>query len=204
MITVKDIKDSFKRAYEKSTNFERNTYKSAAFVEVIGNMFAKKFSQMKVLNQKVAKHGKGKISGEWLFDIVVCKTREVNEKGVLKDYNHSLEWVVESEYKNTLNETLKDFSKLLVVKSENLLFLNGYSSLDKKSYDANVSKRLNTVSSIMKNHQDINNLYYCFWPSPEKKGEMNSFWENDFEDLLKIIKLFKYNKQTSLFNEIND
>ena len=46
MITVIDIRDSFTGAYETSTNFERTTYKSAAFVEEIGNMFAKKYSQM--------------------------------------------------------------------------------------------------------------------------------------------------------------
>lgn len=206
MISLSDIKSAFSKSYKRAQKFDNsvdkiNSMKSAAFVEQLGLMFQSKYPDLYVLSQTVEKYGRRKYPGEWLFDIVVCNKHNISEEGINKKYNYSLEWVVESEYKNTLEETLKDFSKLLVVKSRNLLYMNGYSSLDKKSFEKNIKKRLSTIERILSKADDFGNLYYCFWPSPEKKGD-TSFWENDYERLENIFKLFKYSNESNSFEEI--
>ena len=193
----------------------KNSIKSTGFIEKLGETIQNKLelSDCEILCQRVKEGGVGQSSGEWLFDLVICKKTEVEEKEeresgrVYKtDLYYDLKWAVECEYGTNLKETVKDFSKILIARSENILYLNGYASLSDKKFQDYQDRRIKTIESILKKIEikEETNLFYYFWPSPEKKNECESFWNNEKSRLLEIVKLFKYNNISKKLEPVDE
>ena len=207
MLLTKDIKEALRRAVEKASHFpyskKINSFKSAKFVEELGNMFRKMYPDFAVLHQSVNDDGRKKITGEWLYDLVICKMKNIQEDKSNAVLYYDLQWVVESEYNTSLKETLIDFSKVLCSKSNNILYLNGYASTNKRCFYEYRIRRLDTIESIIFENEIKANIYYCFWPSPQKTARSSSFWNENISVLLEIVRLYKYDKITEKFLDLD-
>ncbi len=105
---------------------------------------------------------------ELLFDISVCQIGCV--KSIVKrkplPYIQKCLWQVESEFNGNSREVIKDFSKLVMGRSENKLFVSSYQGERQKQALRMFSKVASSCGGI---------LYVCFLEHPRKwsKGPKN-------------------------------
>ena len=72
----------------------------------------------------------------------------------------------------------EDFAKLVHVKASHKLYLNGLNHKTRKGAEAYIRKRLEYAKQFL-NKEDADELYFGFWPSPEKldKESRSSAWK---------------------------
>ncbi len=112
---------------------------------------------------------------ELLFDISVCQIGYVEsiKRGVPLPYISKCLWQVESELDNSNSrEITKDFSKLVMGRSESQLFVSSFQDIRQEQVKSMCSKIASYCSS---------NLYLCFVEHPEE-------WSNE----PKMPSLFKW------------
>lgn len=170
--------------------------RSARFVEEVGRKLHANFGQSGKLSVQEVDIDKGrKKKGEWLLDIAIAERHEVKETdhGSSKWIPYRLLWAVESEYSTSLEAMCDDLGKLLVVNSRNYLYLNGLNQQFGNT-EPYVQRRLKTVAGVLNGlHWDSSKrFYYAFWPSPEKKGNLASLWDNEVRDLQPYIRVYEY------------
>ncbi len=211
--TLKEtIAEAFSIAIKEKSNISSNTIRSAKFVEeVVKGIFYKHLTseqQNKYIKhvQKVKKDGSGKERGEWLLDGVICEKIEITDH--IKNTSTSkivkkLLWAIESESATSMTAMTEDFGKLIVVKSENYLYLNGLNQ-HQDNVSEYILRRIRTIDDIinkMDNGFHEGKLYYGFWPTPGKAQGLKSYWDSDDKDnLLRMIHLFEY--KNSSFTEL--
>lgn len=200
-LEVNTIKEAFEKAHSLSNKGkfkEYNGLKSAKFVFEVGRKLEEKTkdesSSDNIVSyvQKVDDEG-NKEPGEWLLDIVIAETTEITDPKVSNSkaiINSKIIWAVESESALGLPEFAEDFGKLLAINSEKYLYLNGVNP-NQTNFEEYVERRLNTTNEILDKLNFNGELYFGFWPSPAKEDE-TSGWENDIEDLLNKIRLYKW------------
>lgn len=193
------VRQAFKNAYQVRSNGKlgnSNTLRSAKFVSEVANLLHSEIGvakDIKLCVQQVDDQGY-KNSGEWLLDIVISRTTEIRdpEIGHSKAFiNSKILWAVESESAVGLPDFAADFGKLMVVKSEKYLYLNGLrpNLSDTKTY---ISRRLKTAEQILLESGIKGELYLGFWPSPAK--DVLSGWDSENEEtLINKIELFMWN-----------
>ena len=174
-----------------------NKLKSSIFVYMLSEEFRNLFGgKYKINVVGYDEKRKKRTPGEWLLDIAITEVTEIqdSDKTISKgSISHKMIWAIESELNSGIKAFADDFGKLLCVKSDNYLFLNGLNQKTEEGRLKYIKRRTNTVVD-MKKLMNLNNYYLAFFPSPAKiKGK--SLWDdNSEEDLLKMIEVVDLGK----------
>ena len=155
------IRDAWSETLKKAKE-KPNRCKAEIWVNCLGKGFRRHYEGS---SQAVFWRGNGNNKNDFglnelLFDISVCETAKVSS--IVKEdqltFVAGCYWQVESELNDSNSrEFTKDFSKLVMGRSENKLFVSSY--LDKHR------KAAETLCSSMAPHCQ-GNLYLCFIPHP--------------------------------------
>ncbi len=103
-------------------------------------------------------------------------------------------WAAESESNTGLPSFADDFGKLLCVKSDYYLYLNGLNQLQQKSRESFIHRRLELANEILNETKlSYKKFFFAFWPSPEiNQSKGKSFWDiHQKDDLLNMVKVFE-------------
>lgn len=146
---------------------------SMAFVAGVGRWLKGQFpGESYEVRFKDFKDGKA-VSGEWLLDAVVVKTKNVEEAGKKEAYAHEIALAMESEFHPGLKALVEDLSKLFVVKSDRKLYINGVKNVSRKhNY---VEKRLEVIRSMIPDNEKPGNYTICFVDHPRLWGNSEIF-----------------------------
>jgi hypothetical protein len=213
-LNIKSIIDeSFRDAYHELNHIEEeiktiNKKRSSKFITEVGTRLQKYYEQLGLhyhLNyQKYINKDSRKKPGEWLYDVSITEQESIydlEKTNAEIKINTKLIWAIESESNVGLDCFAKDFGKLLCANSQNYLYLNGLNQSNKEYQSYYVLRRLSIVSKLLEknNFFDTKVFYYCFWVSPEKK-DGKSLWEKfELNELIDMIRVFKYTNDTEEF-----
>ncbi len=182
--------------YEKVTD---NKLKSSIFVYMLSKEFRNKMDKKYKINVVGFDEANRKRKpGEWLLDIAITEEIQIQdpEKMLSKvDMSYKMVWAIESELDSGIKAFADDFGKLLCVKSENYLFLNGLNQKTEKGRLKYIKRRTATIVDMKKDAKmDLKNYYLAFFPSPAKiKGK--SLWDDNSEEkLLEMIEVVDLSK----------
>jgi hypothetical protein len=201
-ISSKDIemitKDALQKALEQNAN---NRLRSSVFVSNLGlNLYEICNDATEDLKLKVVGFDKNtgkKVKGEWLLDIAITKSKEIFDSGNKQSkaiIDLGLFWAAESESNTGLPSFADDFGKLLCVKSDYYLYLNGLDQLQPKSRESFIDRRLELANEILNETKlSYKKFFFAFWPSPKKnQAKGKSFWDiHQKDDLLNMVKVFE-------------
>ncbi len=149
--------------------------------------------------QRVDDIGK-KSSGEWLLDVCIHEKAPVRDRGAGKKkaiamLRSKLLWAIESESHTGMKAFATDFAKLLHVRAENHLYLNGVAQVKPADIETYIRRRLETVVQdiIEAGISGIGGFFLGFWPSPKKLGNpRRSQWDTfRDEELLRRVRVYK-------------
>ncbi|PEQ88001.1 hypothetical protein CN481_20205 [Bacillus sp. AFS006103] len=194
------IINSFIDAYKVKDrgNFVRlNTYRSSKFVyEVSKGIFSYENNNNLNLHVQSVDDDGIKSPGELLLDFMITETKDITEDKQTEEISRRGVWGGESEYKTSLKAFVEDFRKLLLINSENLIYLNG---LDQKTLSGRenfIKKRLDTLSKVLTDEiVEFSKFYFAFWPSPQKQDKHKSIWDAYTIDELKVwVEVYKIEK----------
>jgi len=197
-----DINSLIKSALESSYNANiKNTdakRKSSIFVYELGKMLYDKSRynsedyKLKVVRWNYDKDIR--IPGEWLLDITIIKDKEISDMSIERSKTRipfKIIWAVESESNPSLTAFAEDFGKLLCIKSDNYLFLNGLRQITEKGRKDYIQRRIKTATVLLSDPSFIkNNFYLAFWPSPARSDGI-SLWDKSLTELLSMVKVTK-------------
>lgn len=178
MITEMEIREVIKEGKNKinmkdTAGFSSgrlNRYLSKAFVAGIGEYFQKKYDQDDYETRFQGFHdGKG-VSGEWLYDAIVVQMRGLSVENKQLRYPFKIEVVIESEFASGIQAFVDDFTKLLMVKAGNKIYINGVKRL--KNKEAYIEERMKLIKAILAEQSDDSNYFICFIDHP-------ALWKND-------------------------
>jgi hypothetical protein len=190
------IISSLNKAYEIKIpeGKKSNPYRSSKFVSELAANFEIPKSGYHKNRKEINKEGE-RVKGEWLLDTFITKLKKIEELNGLKEMKESGHWkkwkdiefqiagswAIESEFKSSYKELAKDFSKLLCVKSDNYLYVNGFNQRTKSGRTNFINTRLELVNLILNETEPYYNLFFAFCPSPykihEKDVKGKSFWD---------------------------
>lgn len=137
--------------------------------------------------------------GEWLLDAVVaeCDADEFGAAGMVSKIHVAME----CESSTAMKEFATDFSKLLHVKAEKKIYLQGLNQRHEPSARAFMAQRLQLASRYIQKIDPDPTWYFGFWPSPlalKIKADDRSLWanmNNGSNSHLNGVKLYKFNGQ---------
>jgi hypothetical protein len=227
IVTPQELKSFIQVALAKSIDLKdegkfkgrtgSNSLRSARFVWEISKCLWNSYADRPHLERFVQiVHDDGtKEGGEWMLDVAIAHTLPFLATKAQSLVNTELVWAVESEYSTRREEFAKDFGKLLCVRSENKLYLNGFNHpighegrfIDNRVQET--SAFLAHASTIGGNSQisgfDSGTLYLSFWPSPERdpNGKASLWDTRNKSDLVGSVRLFKFDWERRKFEEIN-
>jgi len=168
---------------------DNNALKASALVSNLGRSLCELLKTHDITLNVVTVDGEGhKKPGEWLLDIVITKNDS-------NGFRKQIVWAIESETDTGLKPFCDDFAKLVHVKSENYLYMNGLNHKTTKGRDEYVANRLKYATSVL-TKMDIQFLYLGFWASPCKPDNdvVYSIWDElpsgRFQHLRKILLYF--------------
>lgn len=193
---VRDALDiTLKEVFNKNTIIKDAKLRSSIFVFSLGKELSKSYEGHKLKVVGFDEERKRRTPGEWLLDIAIVKEKPISDpkkKQSKAEIPYQLIWAVESESSTNLHAFAEDFGKLLCVKSENYLFLNGLNQKKEEDRNSFVERRLETVKQLLKEiNYNSNNLYFAFWPTPAKNNK-GSLWD-DFSsapsELLNMVRV---------------
>jgi len=196
---TKAVKRSFISAYknkQKGKNITNNQIKSATFVSKLAlqiEHLVVNEGRIKTLVQKVDDYG-NKMKGEWLFDaaIVEVEERKTDYRNRRGNYIKRIIWAIESEFSINIEDFLRDFSKLIHVKADHYLYINGVNQAGKDYRGNYIKAQIQLAREIVKDAVKTD-FYIGFVPSPGKnKKQGKSIWDSyDLKELLKWIHVEK-------------
>ncbi|MBS7779929.1 hypothetical protein [Acidovorax sp. CCYZU-2555] len=136
-------------------------------------------------------------SGEWLLDALVaeCDVDAFGAEGVVTKIHVAME----CESSTAMKDFVIDFSKLLHVKSEAKIYLQGLNQRHEPSARAFMAERLKMASRYIKQIDPVSDWYFGFWPSPlalKIDADDRSLWANIGDEKnshLMGVKLYKFN-----------
>jgi hypothetical protein len=199
-VNVQAVREIILAALSEAKRVQRSPkLQSSKFVEEIGKRLKKELcpasndkSHLKV--QTVNETGTGKIPGEWLLDAVIYEYFNEVDRRFPKSPVHFLKnivWSVESESNTRLTEMAKDFNKLLAIKSDNYLYLNGVNQKTPEDRLKYMLHRLETAKRVIDRvakESGLKSFYFAFWPSPERvRGQ--SLWDDNNVNLPDIVNV---------------
>ncbi len=176
-----------------------NKLKSSIFVYMLSEEFRNLYGRKYKINVVgYDEKSRKRTPGEWMLDIAITDVTiiEDSDKKISKgSISYKMIWAIESELNSGIKAFADDFGKLLCVKSENYLFLNGLNQKTEKGRLKYIKRRTATILEMKKDLNIVlNNYYLAFFPSPAKNnGE--SLWDNNSqEELLKMITVVDLSK----------
>lgn len=137
--------------------------------------------------------------GEWLLDAVIaeCDDDALGTVGMVSKIHVAME----CESSTAMKDFVTDFSKLLHVKSDKKIYLQGLNQRHEPSARAFMAERLKLASTYIQKFDPIPIWYFGFWPSPlslKIEAADRSLWANingDLNSHLLGVKLYKFNGQ---------
>ena len=128
------------------------------------------FSNCCVLNViKVDDCGKRSL-GEWLVD--ACITRNTN------GFIDEILFAMESESNQAGAAFKEDFAKLIHLNARYKLYLSGLAHITEPGMKKHIRARLSECKSILGRICQNGKLFVGFWPSPAKREDQLSAWQN--------------------------
>ena len=148
----------------ENSNGNINSDRSSGWIDCLGTSFQGHFNKdgQCVFWKKNDSNRKQFNLNELLFDISVCRIKEVLSisQGTLLPFVSKCYWQIESELNNqNSREITKDFSKLVMGKSDNKLFISSYQGSRQENAKVLCSKIARYCTG---------SLYLCFIDHPEK------------------------------------
>lgn len=203
-----DLKEVIQKSFCSAVNWSNdngkkhfsNALKSAYFVSKLGENLISFWGDKTLKKNVIHVDNLGKKhSGEWLLDLTIVKNYH---SGNYRDFIKKIVWAVESESSTSFKAFNDDFLKLVHIKADNYLYLNGLNQKTQQGANNFIKKRVELAEKILSEifPDSFNNPFYLgFWCSPCKKGN-NSLWNQlNHMNYLQNIHLFKYEKN---FREI--
>ena len=190
--TEKSVLALVTKAFKEALNNKKlrtNPQRSSFFVSELALSLEEKYGG-KALVQKTNEQGI-KRPGEWLFDITVVKKKEVKTeyKQRSAEVINKVLWAVESEFSTNLKEFLKDFAKLLHVKSSAYLYIAGYNQSTKEARDSYIKSQLALARELVTEQRITEPFFIVFVPSPAKMSSGSSLWDQHTEqELIKELQ----------------
>ena len=174
-----------------------NKLKSSIFVYMLSEEFRNSFGgKYKINVVGYDKEKKKRKPGEWLLDIAITEEIQIQDPEDVRskgDISYRMIWAIESELNSGIKAFADDFGKLLCVKSENYLFLNGLNQKTEKGRLDYIKRRTATIGKMQKDLSlALNNYYIAFFPSPAKKNGESLWDKNSQEELLKMITVVDF------------
>lgn len=134
--------------------------------------------------------------GEWLLDAVVaeCHIDSKGSEGVVSKIHVAME----CESSTALKEFFTDFSKLLHIKSDTKIYMQGLNQRDEPSARSFIAKRLEMAAKYVREIDSAPTWYFGFWPSPlalDIEADDRSLWaelKRGKHEHLRRIKLYKF------------
>ncbi len=180
-----NIKALIQKAWEEASSSHTQTHKdrAKAWIECLGKGFREHYpnENHRVFWRDNSCNSDFELS-ELLFDISVCQigwVPSIAQEKPLPYIAKSL-WQVESEFDNkNSREITKDFSKLVMGRSENQLFIS--------TYQGNRQEQVKDLCSCIARFCN-GNLYLCFvehpkmWSSASQDPQLFKWEENDWRD----------------------
>lgn len=167
---------------------DSNSLKSAKFVSIISESIFNEFYNNSGNNLNVIKvDGQGnKDPGEWLLDACITQNTIGFKKKIIL--------AMESESDTSLKAFNDDFAKLIHIKAENYIYLNGLNQKTNLGNQKYINNRLLYAQQLM-NPEEFSTFFIAFWASPKKIRGFESIWSaiNDGElEHLKEVYLYEY------------
>ncbi len=193
------IKNALKNAFEEANkgNIDDAKLKSSIFVSNVGRVFNNEYNNMNNYRLKVVgydSNNRKRTPGEWLLDVIIAKEMVISDQEKDKSEAkilYQIIWAIESESNSSLPAFAEDFGKLMCVKSENYLYLNGLQQKTSNGHSDYIKRRTKTAKQCL---DDANikekNFYIAFWPSPARRNG-SSLWDKEISDLLEMVKVEK-------------
>lgn len=183
------ILTAFERAYENESIKSSNSKKSSFFVSQLADLFAEQ-SGKKALVQHTDQEG-NKFPGEWLLDIAIVSEEQVGTSYKNRKANiiKKIHWAIESEFSTQLNEFVRDFAKLLHIKSDAYLYIAGLNQQNESAREQYIEAQIKLAEELVLAHEIDQQFYLAFVPTPGKCCEHRSLWDADYEELKTWIKV---------------
>ncbi len=136
-------------------------------------------------------------SGEWLLDAVMveCNGNAAGKEGIVSKIHVAME----CESSTALKAFFVDFSKLLHIKSETKIYLQGLNQRRESSARSFIDERLEMAAKYIQEIDSTSTWYFGFWPSPlalNIDADDRSLWADlnrGNHKHLKKIELYKFN-----------
>ena len=168
MERIIDLKSLINRSWENAVKQrealgQTNRDKASAWIDSLGESFQECFhyEDQRVFWRNNKDNWRDLKLNELLFDVSVCQIGWVKStvRKTPLPYISKCLWQVESEFSKDSREITKDFSKLVMGRSENQLFVSTYQR-------GRQQRALSMCSKIASRCNG--NLYLCFVEHPEK------------------------------------
>ena len=173
-----NLKDLIDKAYKAWLQTQRDSAK--AWIDCLGEGFREHYrSKEHRVFWRTNRDNSAFGLNELLFDISVCQIGYVKSIAKAKPLPYIAKslWQVESEFdKRNSREITKDFSKLVMGRSENQLFISTYQGTRQEQVRSMCSKIASCCNG---------NLYLCFVEYPgkwSKDPQLFKWEENDWRD----------------------
>lgn len=201
-ISIKNVEDVIKGSLQKSINTGvNNRLRSSIFVSNVADglysFYKDSHDDLKLRMIGFDEELLTRVEGEKMLDISIARTKKIADPGKANseaEIDYQLIWAVESEASTSLPAFADDFGKLLCVKSNNYLYLNGLDQLQEKSRTSYMERRIEIAKQMLaESGLDYGHYYYAFWPSPaSNKAHKMSFWDmHQEDDLLNMVRVFE-------------
>ncbi|MCY4656513.1 MAG: hypothetical protein OXC80_06830 [Gammaproteobacteria bacterium] len=196
--TKTDVKHKTVKNEEKSGRFKQRVSEY-----IYKELYSKDEYHLNVINTKF---GEDNEPGEWLLDACITDVDPKTDSRPVK----RIFFAMECESQTAYSEFNQDFAKLVHIKADHKLYLQGLNQKTTKGVCDHIGKKLENSCSWLKDTNSLTEsseeFYMAFWPSPEKK-EGSSIWDQ-FDGTFKHldrIRLFRfvYSEGNVTFKEIN-
>lgn len=193
-----------------------NSLRSARFVWEVSECLWKSYEGKPGLERFVQRVNDDGIKkgGEWMLDIAIARVLPLRAEKSQDLVNTELVWAVESEYSTRRGEFARDFGKLICVRSETKLYLNGFNHAVGNEGPF-IVRRVEEVTAFLDRVSKVEGesqiggffnraLYLSFWPSPEQDPNGTaSLWDTrNKKDLVESIRLLEFNWERLKFEEV--
>ncbi|RIH66179.1 hypothetical protein D1164_04515 [Mariniphaga sediminis] len=169
-------------------NFHLNALKSAKFVSTVGHSLFNEFYKNTdyTLNVIPVDDQGNKLPGEWLLDVAITQNVHGFRKKIIL--------AVESESSTSIKAFNDDFAKLVHIRADNYIYLNGLDQKTEKGKQDYTDRRLLYAKNLLSTGS-YPSFYLGFWASPKKIKGYKSIWaailDGEFSHLKKV-ELYKY------------
>ena len=165
-----------------------NSLKSAKFVSTVGDSIFNEFFKNPdyYLNVITVNDQGNKLPGEWLLNITITQN--------IQKFRRKIILAVESESSTSIKAFNDNFAKLVHIRADNYIYLNGLDQKTERGKQNYIACRLSYAQNLL-SAESYPSFYLGFWASPKKIKGYKSIWSAIIEGKyahLKKVELYKY------------